>query len=60
MKVLILNCGSSSIKYQLVETSLELIASNADRAIARAAPWSAPGRPAPGPPMGNAVEAVAT
>jgi acetate kinase len=35
MKVLILNCGSSSIKYQLVETSLELIASNADRAIAR-------------------------
>jgi acetate kinase len=37
MKVLVLNCGSSSIKYQLIETSLELIASNADRAIARGA-----------------------
>jgi acetate kinase len=35
MKVLVLNCGSSSIKYQLVETSLEAIETNADRAIGR-------------------------
>jgi acetate kinase len=37
MKVLVLNCGSSSVKYQLVETSLEQIRSNSDRAIARGA-----------------------
>ena len=37
MKVLVLNCGSSSVKYQLVETSLEQIRSNTDRAIARGA-----------------------
>ena len=35
MKVLVLNSGSSSVKYQLIETSLELIAGNADRALAR-------------------------
>lgn len=35
MKVLVLNCGSSSIKYQLIETSLEAIEANADRVIAR-------------------------
>ena len=35
MKILVLNCGSSSVKYQLIETSLELIEANADRTIAR-------------------------
>ncbi len=35
MKILVLNCGSSSIKYQLIETSHALIEANADRAIAR-------------------------
>lgn len=35
MKILVLNCGSSSVKYQLVETSLEQIRANGDRAIAR-------------------------
>jgi acetate kinase len=35
MKVLVLNCGSSSVKYQLVETTLDMIKSNTDRAIAR-------------------------
>lgn len=37
MKVLVLNCGSSSVKYQLVETTLAMIQSNTDRAIARGA-----------------------
>lgn len=35
MKILVLNCGSSSVKYQLVETSREAMEHNADRAIAR-------------------------
>ena len=35
MKVLVLNSGSSSVKYQLVETSLELIEADGDHAIAR-------------------------
>ena len=35
MKVLVLNAGSSSIKYQLIETSLEAIEANADRTICR-------------------------
>ncbi len=35
MKVLVLNCGSSSVKYQLIETSLEAIEANADRALAK-------------------------
>ena len=35
MKVLVLNCGSSSVKYQLIETSLEQIEANADRVIAK-------------------------
>ena len=35
MNVLVLNCGSSSVKYQLIETSLELIEKNGDRALAR-------------------------
>lgn len=35
MKVLVLNSGSSSVKYQLIETSLALIEKNADHALAR-------------------------
>jgi acetate kinase len=35
MRVLVLNCGSSSIKYQLIETSLEAIERDADREIGR-------------------------
>jgi acetate kinase len=35
MKILVLNCGSSSIKFQLIETGVEMIAANADRSIAK-------------------------
>ena len=35
MKILVLNCGSSSIKFQLIETSVEMIEANADRSIAK-------------------------
>jgi acetate kinase len=35
MKVLVLNCGSSSVKFQVIETSLEMIASNSDRTLAK-------------------------
>ncbi len=35
MKILVLNCGSSSIKFQLIETSVEMIAANADRCLAK-------------------------
>jgi len=35
MKILVLNCGSSSIKFQLIETDSELIESNTDRIIAK-------------------------
>ena len=35
MKILVLNSGSSSVKYQLVETSLALIEQDADHALAR-------------------------
>jgi len=35
MKVLVLNSGSSSLKFQLVETDLEAIDKNEDRAVAR-------------------------
>ena len=35
MKILVLNCGSSSIKFQLIETDVEMIAANADRCIAK-------------------------
>jgi acetate kinase len=35
MNVLVLNCGSSSVKYQLIETSLEHIARNSDRCLGR-------------------------
>ena len=35
MKILVLNCGSSSVKFQVIETSLEMIASNSDQMLAR-------------------------
>ena len=35
MKILVLNCGSSSIKFQLIETNVEMIETNADRCIAK-------------------------
>lgn len=35
MNVLVLNCGSSSVKFQLIATDLDLIAQNADRRLAR-------------------------
>jgi acetate kinase len=35
MKILVLNCGSSSVKFQVIETSLEMIKANADRTLAR-------------------------
>ena len=35
MIVLVLNCGSSSVKYQLIETSLERIEKNDDHVIAK-------------------------
>ena len=34
MLILVLNCGSSSLKFQLIETDLERIATNSDRRIA--------------------------
>ena len=35
MNILVLNCGSSSVKFQLIATDLDLIAQNADRRLAR-------------------------
>lgn len=35
MKILVINCGSSSLKFQLIETSREQIAVNTDRHLAR-------------------------
>lgn len=35
MNVLVLNCGSSSVKFQIIATDLEQIAQNADRRLAR-------------------------
>src|SRR5262245_11521860 len=35
MNVLVLNCGSSSVKFQLISTDLEAIARNEDRRLAR-------------------------
>jgi acetate kinase len=35
MNVLVLNCGSSSVKFQIIETDLELIAQDADRRLAK-------------------------
>lgn len=37
MKVLVLNSGSSSVKFQLIETSLELMREDRDRLLARGA-----------------------
>jgi len=35
MKILVLNCGSSSVKFQVIETSLEMIEANSDEMLAR-------------------------
>jgi acetate kinase len=35
MNILVLNCGSSTVKFQLIATDLEEIVSNADRRLAR-------------------------
>jgi acetate kinase len=35
MNILVLNCGSSSLKFQVIATDLETIEHNADRALAR-------------------------
>ena len=35
MKILVLNCGSSSLKFQLVETDKDLARSGRDRALAK-------------------------
>src|SRR5437867_6974337 len=35
MNILVLNCGSSSVKFQIIATDLEMIASNADQRLAR-------------------------
>jgi len=35
MNVLVLNCGSSNVKFQLIATDLDLIARNADRRLAK-------------------------
>jgi acetate kinase len=35
MNILVLNCGSSSVKFQLIATDLEQIADNSDRRLAR-------------------------
>lgn len=37
MKILVLNCGSSSVKFQLIETSLDQIASRSDQLLAKGA-----------------------
>jgi acetate kinase len=37
MKVLVLNCGSSTVKFQLIETDAELINQNQDRILAKGA-----------------------
>src|SRR5206468_13127908 len=34
MNVLVLNCGSSSLKFQIIDTDLSLIEKNADRRLA--------------------------
>jgi acetate kinase len=35
MNILVLNCGSSTVKFQLIATDIDLIARNADRRLAR-------------------------
>src|SRR5919202_6311487 len=37
MNILVLNCGSSTVKFQLIATDLEQIAQNTDRRLARGA-----------------------
>lgn len=37
MKILVLNCGSSSVKFQVIATSLEAIERNSDETLARGA-----------------------
>lgn len=37
MNILVLNCGSSSVKFQLIETSREQMAAHCDRVLARGA-----------------------
>ena len=34
MRILVLNCGSSSVKFQLIETDRDLIRREADRRLA--------------------------
>jgi acetate kinase len=34
MNVLVLNCGSSTVKFQVISTDLDLIAEDADRKLA--------------------------
>lgn len=35
MKILVLNCGSSTVKFQVIETDLDLLEKHADRRLAR-------------------------
>lgn len=35
MNIFVLNCGSSSIKFQIIETDLEMIEKHADKQIAK-------------------------
>lgn len=35
MNILVLNCGSSSVKFQIIETDLDLIAQDADKRLAK-------------------------
>ena len=37
MKILVLNCGSSSLKFQLIDTTPERVAANEDVVIAQGA-----------------------
>src|SRR5438874_7534655 len=37
MNIMVLNCGSSTVKFQLIATDLDEIARNADRRLARGA-----------------------
>src|SRR4051812_28999593 len=35
MNILVLNCGSSTVKFQIIATDLEMIGNNADQRLAR-------------------------
>ena len=35
MNVLVLNCGSSSLKFQIIQTDLEMIEKDADKQLAK-------------------------